>query len=124
MQEIDGRIEYWLDYLRRYIITLNKIAKFKLAIILVGTQKDKLPLLFSHHPLLEQQRLVKQRMNDIQLLFSKYQQLISDAIIVSGKKIEGIEALIHKIQEHSAKIIHSRQLLLPTTVVSIISFLH
>ncbi len=130
LSSIQTTIDYWISYLHQYNITTtlppnnnnNKTTSIaegsrenRIAILLVGTQKDKLSSSSSSSP------SPQQRLREIESLFTTYQQkgFVNDYCIVSGKKIQGIRPLIERIQHYGEQIVNSESLFLPTTAAQI-----
>src|SRR4051812_18591796 len=108
MDHIQHSIEYWLNYLQQWNIipassttsnnnhtSLSPLWSDQVAIIVVGTQKDKL----SQRIQQQQQQEYRNRLRSLETLFNQYQSdaRINDWIIVSGQNIAGIDQLINKI---------------------------
>ncbi len=134
VNDIQKSLEYWIYYLQQYNITLES----EVAIIAVGSQKDKLSELFDSNissnnsnsnsspsssakqKQLFKQQLIAERLEEVEHIFAtlKQKRLITDSIIVSGKKLKGVDKLIVKIQEYGQEIVNQKSLLIPKSVDS------
>ncbi len=134
--EVQSSISFWLSYLKQYNISLrpnntdpnnnhNSKNNPRISIIFVGTQRDKIYSEYSHLPEQEQTIVVQNRIDEIESLSNDYiaKGLISDYSIVSGKKIQGIEGLIKRIDFFGNQIVKSEALLLPEAVGKIAELL-
>ncbi len=112
IDEIESHINYWISYLQHYNINLNNLDKKYFSVLAIGTKRDQL-----------KPSETKQRLERVEEIFQakRQKQLISDWMIVSGKKKQQISALMTKINHFSREIVNNQSSFLPWTIRDIAS---
>ncbi len=107
LEEIESHINYWISYLQHHNIDLDNLDKKHFSVLAIGTKRDQLKS--------SEKKLRIERVEEI-FKEKKQRKLISDWMIVSGKKKQQISDLMMKISHYSQEIVNNQSSFLPSSV--------